>query len=321
MSEICYSHNIPVIDLAVLVDASNRARVIHQIRGACEEYGFFQIINHGVPERVMEDMMDVAAEFFEMPVQDRACIYSEDPKQQVRLFSSFNITKDKVLNWRDFLTHTCTDPLDELIGSLPEKPAAYREVAAKYSLEIRALALRLLAAISESLGLDSDHLNKIFGKHEQVMSINYYPPCPKPDLTLGQPAHSDPRAITILLQGDVGGLQVLKDGKWVAVEPIPNAFVVNVGDQLQVLSNGRFKSIEHRAVTNSTKARISIPTFYGPSRDAFMAPLASLVDDVEHPALYRRYKFQEFLDVFFSQGLMGKCVLEHFRMNIADRDH
>ena len=82
--------------------------------------------------------------------------------------------------------------------------------------------------------LDSDYLNKILGNHSQVMIINYYPSCPNPDLTLGAAGHSDASAITVLMQSDVSGLQVLKNGKWAAVEPIPNAFVVNLGDQLQV---------------------------------------------------------------------------------------
>ena len=96
------------------------------------------------------------------------------------------------------------------------------------------LILRLLAAISEALGLDSDYMNRILGKHSQTMNINCYPSCPSPDLTLGIAGHSDGVAITVLMQGDVGGLQVLKKGKWVDVEPVANALVVSLGDQLQV---------------------------------------------------------------------------------------
>ena len=102
---------------------------------------------------------------------------------------------------------------------------------------MRALLLRLLAAISEALGLDSDDLNQILGKHSQLMSINYYPSCPNLDLTIGVAGHTDASAITVLMQGDVSGLQVFKNGKWAAVEPIANALVVNLGDQLQVRKN------------------------------------------------------------------------------------
>lgn len=315
MSEVCcYSENIPVVDLKDL-DGPKRSRVVEEIRRACEEDGFFQIVNHGVPEAVMKSMMGIAKEFFEMPVEDRACLYSEDPNQRVRLSTSFNIGKEKVLNWRDYLLHPC-HPLEEVIGSWPEKPAAYREIAGKYAIEVRALVLRLLASISEALGLSSDYLNRILGKHSQGMTVNYYPPCPNPDLTLGLTGHSDASAVTVLMQGDVNGLQVLKNGKWVSVEPIANAFVINLGDHLQVVSNGKFRSVEHRAVTNASTARISISTFYNPSQEVFIAPAASLVDE-QHPALYRGYQLEEFMRVFWAQELKGKNALHNFKIEYS----
>jgi isopenicillin N synthase-like dioxygenase len=101
---------------------------------------------------------------------------------------------------------------------------------------VRGVALRLLEAISESLGLEADFLDKALGKHEQHMAINYYPKCPNPELTFGLPAHSDPNVLTLLLQDEVPGLQVFNNGHWIAVNPIPNSFVINIGDQLQVQS-------------------------------------------------------------------------------------
>ena len=310
LSELSLTASIPTVDLTDL-EGPDRSGVIDEIRRACEDYGFFQIVNHGVPERLMEDMMNVAREFFEMPVQDRAGLYSEDQKKDVHICTSFNRTKEEVLNWRDCLRLVCQYPLEESVESWPQKPANYRDVAAKYATEVRALVLRLLGAISESLGLDSDYLNRILRKHRQVMTTNYYPACPNPDITYGLPPHSDPNVITVLQQDDVCGLHVLNNGEWVAVEPTTNAFVVNLADQLQVVSNGRYKSVEHRAITNSARARISIPTFYAPSMEAFVAPAAPLIDD-EHPPLYRGFTYREYFDVFYSQGLKRKTVLEHF---------
>lgn len=82
--------------------------------------------------------------------------------------------------------------------------------------------------------------------------------------TFSLPAHSRPTVLTLLLQDEVPGLQLLINGHWIAANPIPNYFVINIGDQLQVLSNGRYKSVLHRAVVSSSKARISIPTFLHP---------------------------------------------------------
>jgi len=110
-----------------------------------------------------------------------------------------------------------------------------REVVSQYCNEVRELGFRLEDLISESLGLQRDYLRKVLGDQGQHMAINYYPPCPEPEMTYGLPGHTDPNALTILLQDlQVPGLQVLKNGKWLAVKPHPDAFVINIGDQLQV---------------------------------------------------------------------------------------
>lgn len=97
--------------------------------------------------------------------------------------------------------------------------------------------MRLEEAISESLGLEKEYIKKVLGEQGQHMAINYYPECPEPDLTYGLPGHTDPNALTILLQDlNVSGLQVLKQGRWLAVKPHPDAFVINIGDQFQVFT-------------------------------------------------------------------------------------
>lgn len=95
---------------------------------------------------------------------------------------------------------------------------------------------RLLSLISQGLGLEKDCLEKKLGDKPILNAQgNYYPPCPNPELTLGLNVHTDLNALTILRQSEgLTGLQVIKDGVWVAVEPIPNAFVINLGDQIQV---------------------------------------------------------------------------------------
>lgn len=106
----------------------------------------------------------------------------------------------------------------------------------EYCTLVRELGLRIQEYISESLGLEKDYIKNVLGEQGQHMAVNYYPPCPEPELTYGLPGHTDPNALTILLQDlQVAGLQVLKDGKWLAVSPQPNAFVINIGDQLQVI--------------------------------------------------------------------------------------
>ncbi|KAF5815856.1 putative flavanone 3-dioxygenase [Helianthus annuus] len=296
--------SIPLIDLKDL-NGPNHANVIKQIGQACADHGFFQVKNHGVPESIIANMMQTARDFFNLPEQERLKNYSDDPTKTTRLSTSFNIRTEKVANWRDYLRLHCY-PIDNFIDEWPTNPASFRAHVAEYCQSTRNLALQLIAAISESLGLHKDYMNTQLGKHAQHMVLNYYPPCPQPDLTYGLPGHTDPNFITILLQDEVPGLQVLKDGKWVAVDPVPNTFIINIGDQVQVMSNDKYKSILHRAVVNCDKERISIPTFYCPSPEAVIGPAPEVVTDDE-PAVYRQFTYGEYYEKFWDNGL-EKCL-------------
>ncbi|KAJ0512559.1 putative hyoscyamine (6S)-dioxygenase [Helianthus annuus] len=169
------------------------------------------------------------------------------------------------------------------------------DVVGKYSLEVRKLSLRVLELIREGLGLEPED----FGEEltgGQLLSINHYPPCPDPSLTLGLPKHADPNLITVLLQGNVTGLQVFKDGQWLGVEPLPHAFVVNIGHQLQIISNGKLRSAEHRAVTNLREARTTIVSFISPCQDTIIEPAKSMIDT--GVPRFQPFKFKDFLKFY-----------------------
>ncbi|WOL07116.1 hypothetical protein Cni_G15853 [Canna indica] len=300
----------PLVDLREL-SCSGRAGVVQAIGSACQSDGFFQVKNHGIPPVVINGMLRVSKEFFRLPESERLKSYSDDPSRTTRLSTSFNVRTEEVSNWRDFLRLHCY-PLENYVHEWPSNPPTFREVVGEYSKYARQLALKLLEAISESLGLEKDYMEKSLGKQAQHMAVNYYPPCPQPELTYGLPGHKDPNAITILLQDGVSGLQVLRDGKWVAVDSIPNTFVINIGDQIQVLSNDRYKSALHRVIVNSESETISVPTFYCPSPDAVIAPAEALVDE-EHPSVYRSFTYGEYYDKFWNRGLQRESCLDMFR--------
>ncbi|KAL3603505.1 hypothetical protein D5086_004364 [Populus alba] len=230
---IALCESIPVIDLGDIA-GHNRANIAQEILKASQEFGFFQVINHGVSKALMNDTMSVFKEVFEMPAEDLAGIYSEDPDRSCRLFTSSNsYANEDVHNWRDFLRHPCHPDLDACIQQWPEKPTRYRQVVGNYSTEVMKLASGILELISEGLGLESGYFGGELSENA-FLSVNRYPPCPDPSLTLGLPKHCDPNLITILLQGDVCGLQVFKDGEWIGVGPVPHALVINIGYQLQI---------------------------------------------------------------------------------------
>ncbi|KAK9291502.1 hypothetical protein L1049_019450 [Liquidambar formosana] len=310
LSEVSQCEDVPVIDLG----CEDRGQIIQQIRDACTAYGFFQVTNHGVSGEAIEKMFGVANEFFRLPVEEKMKLYSDDPSKTIRLSTSFNVKKEKVHNWRDYLRLHCY-PLEQYVPEWPANPPSFKDTVSNYCEEVRQLGHRLQELISESLGLERPYIKSVLGEQGQHMAINYYPPCPEPELTYGLPGHTDPNALTILLQDlQVAGLQVLKDNKWVAVNPHPDAFVINIGDQLQALSNGRYKSVWHRAITNTERPRISIASFLCPSDDALISPPKGLTDDGS-AAVYRSFTYAEYYKKFWSRNLDQEHCLELFKNN------
>lgn len=306
-SQVCHSRPIPIIDLSGLLDGRRR-QVIEEIGLACEDWGFFQVINHGVCRTVRERMWKAAYEFFELPAKEKMKFYAGDHGDAVGYVTSFQRSIESVFEWRDSL-YLRRDPSTSGDG-LKKAPAFCREAAIELLGQMRALADQLCGAIFESQGVESDAFEREMPKLcKESMLLNYYPACPDPSLTLGVGGHSDPGMLTVLMQDEVGGLQVLKDDEWVEVKPVPDALVINVGDQIQILTNGRYTSVEHRAVTNAGKARMSIPCFFSPAVDARIAPLARFVNE-KNPALYRETRFGDYSKNFFSRPLDSKSNLD-----------
>jgi isopenicillin N synthase-like dioxygenase len=311
LDEVVPDATIPVVDLS----NPDRAAVVAQIGAACRSHGFFQVLNHGLPVELMQAAMAVAHDFFRLSPEEKAKLYSDDPAKKMRLSTSFNVRKETVHNWRDYLRLHC-HPLEQFVPDWPANPPPFRDVMSEYCKEVRHLGFRLYAAISESLGLEDDYMKKVLGEQEQHMAVNFYPKCPSPELTYGLPAHTDPNALTILLMDDqVAGLQVLKEGKWIAVNPRPNALVINLGDQLQAMSNGRYRSVWHRAVVNSDRERMSIASFLCPCNSVTLGPAEKLIGE-ESPAVYRNYTYDEYYKKFWSRNLDQEHCLELFRTKL-----
>ncbi|XP_042393651.1 flavanone 3-dioxygenase 2-like [Zingiber officinale] len=303
LHEVIAGTSIPTIDL-------NSPDIIDKVADACTSHGCFQVVNHGVES--VPEMLEVSSEFFDLPAEEKAKHYSDDPMKKMRLSTSSNVRTETVRNWRDYLRLHCY-PLEEFVPSWPSNPPSFKRVVSTYCREVRQVGMQILRVISLSLELEEEYLVKILGELEQHMAINYYPRCPEPELTYGLPPHTDPNAFTILLQDpSVPGLQVLKDGHWIAVDPQPNALVINIGDQLQALSNGRYKSAWHRAVVNSDKERISVASFVCPCKSVVINPPEKLITNGS-PAVYKSYTYDEYYTKFWSRNLDDEHCLELFK--------
>ncbi|KAI4300374.1 hypothetical protein L6164_033760 [Bauhinia variegata] len=306
---------LPIIDFADLI-GPNRPQALKSLANACETYGFFQLVSHGIPDDVLRDMMDVSGRFFDLPFEERAKYMTTDMRAPVRYGTSFSQTRDSVFCWRDFLKLLC-HPVPDFLPLWPVLPVDFRKLAATYAEENKNLFVTLIEAILESLGIMEDKekqteekdLLKGFQDGSQLMVVNCYPPCPEPELTLGMPPHSDYGFLTLLLQDKVEGLQIQFQGKWVTVDPIANAFVVNIGDHLEIFSNGRYKSVLHRVLVNAEKSRITVASLQSLAFNCSVRPSPKLIDE-KNPKRYKDTDFGTFLDYVTKQEPKGKSFLE-----------
>ncbi|KAG5554405.1 hypothetical protein RHGRI_012059 [Rhododendron griersonianum] len=215
---------IPIVDLG-----SRGPATVDKVRHASETFGFFQVVNHGVPERVLEEMLTAACGFHEMEREAKMEHYT-CVERRVMYGSNFDLYQTRSANWRDSLFCVMgPDPFDPL-----ELPEVCRDITMEYSKQIKRLGTTLFELLSEALGLKPDHLTGLDSLKGHAILSHYYPACPEPELTLGTSKHSDPDFLTILLQDGIGGLRVLHQNQWVNVPPVPGVLVVDIGDLLQM---------------------------------------------------------------------------------------
>uniref|UniRef100_A0A803MDJ6 Fe2OG dioxygenase domain-containing protein n=1 Tax=Chenopodium quinoa TaxID=63459 RepID=A0A803MDJ6_CHEQI len=190
----------------------------------------------------------------------------------------------------------------------------FRVAMEAYIEATKNLARTLLNQMAKALAMEEMEMEDLFSDGVQSIRMNYYPPCPEPHKAIGFTPHSDADALTILYQlNDTQGLQVRKDGNWVPVIPLDNAFVINIGDMLEIVSNGIYRSIEHRATVNSTKERLSLATFYSFSLDSKLGPAKSIVGPF-NPPKFRTEPVEQYFKEFFSRKLNGKSYLDDMKL-------
>uniref|UniRef100_A0ACD5TB85 Uncharacterized protein n=1 Tax=Avena sativa TaxID=4498 RepID=A0ACD5TB85_AVESA len=310
---------LPVVDLhraALSGDDGLRRHVAAEIVRAGKEFGFFQVVNHGVGEDVVKGFRDAAAEFFAMPAEEKLPYCSDDQSKPFRLASSTSYDKSETRYWRDYLKLQCHPVTADLLHHWPPQPATFRPRLASFSEAVHELAQTLLSLVAEGLGLVPDFFAGDLSGGETQMNVNYYPPCPDPSLTLGLLPHCDRHLLTVLSQGDVAGLQARHQGRWILVRPVPGAFVVNFGHQMEIVTNGALASVEHRAVTNSAVARMSVATLVMPKNDCRIGPAPEMVDEAaNNPARFREFVFSEFMEAYDTAAASREDVLGSFRIN------
>ncbi|XP_021766142.1 feruloyl CoA ortho-hydroxylase 2-like, partial [Chenopodium quinoa] len=228
--------------------------------------------------------------------------------EKLKYGTSFSPDFEKVFEWKDHLSLFVNSEED----ALAHWPLPCRDEALEYLRSTENVIRKLCNILMKGLNvheIDEQKESLLMGCKR--MNLTFYPKCPNPELTFGTGPHSDASTITILLQDDVGGLYVRRfdDESWIHVPSINGALVVNVGDVLQILSNGKYKSAEHLVIPNGNKSRVSVPIFVHPTSDDVIGPLQEITDRGEKP-IYKDVLFSDYIGHFFSKPHDGKATME-----------
>lgn len=296
--ETFHEFEIPLIDLSSLQVDELRENTLREIGRASQEWGIFQVVNHGISHALVERLQAAGGEFFDLPQEEkeaRANLEGVTDDRFEGYGTKLNCTSDGRQGWSDFYFHMLWPPSLTDFNKWPKHPSFYREVTEEYGRGILGVVDKLLAAFSTNLGLEESTVKNALGGEnlEMELKINYYPKCPQPEMALGVLPHTDMSALTVLKPNNVPGLQIFKNSEWVTAKYVPNTLIIHIGDQLQTLSNGRYKSVLHRTLVSKDQVRMSWPVFCNPPLDLLVGPLKHLIDQ-NNPPLFDAVTFREF---------------------------
>ncbi|GMH31352.1 hypothetical protein Nepgr_033195 [Nepenthes gracilis] len=284
---------VPTIDL----NDPDEEKLVGLIVKAGSEWGLFQIVNHGIPSEVINNLQKVGKEFFELPHEEKE-VYAKP--QGSKTVEGYGTQLQRELEgkkgWVDHLFHRIWPPSVINYRFWPMNPPSYRDANEQYTIYLRKVADKLFKCLSLGLGLEEDAMKASIGGDdiEYLLKINCYPPCPRPDLVLRVVAHTDMSALTLLVPNEVPGLQVSRDGRWYDVKYIPNALVIHIGDQIEIFSNGNYKAVLHRSTVNKDTTRMSWPVFLEPPSDQVIGPHPKFTGEGT-PAKYKSKKYGEYM--------------------------
>ncbi|TKW04075.1 hypothetical protein SEVIR_7G086000v4 [Setaria viridis] len=305
------AYELPVIDMAKLLDPELSASETAKLGSACRDWGFFQLTNHGVDEAVIQHMKESTVQFFGLPL---------DSKNDVAVrgdgFEGYghHYSRLSKLDWAESVILITQPVQDRNMELWPTNPPMFRDALEEYSAAVTKLMRQLLGSMAADLGVGEAALLGAFSGKRQSMAIHHYPPCRHPEKVIGNTAHTDGLALTVLLHvDDTPGLQMLQGGRWFPVRPRPGAMVVNVGDILHILTNGAYRSAEHRVVVNAERGRTTAVIFQDASVGGMVAPLPELLVDGGE-ARYRSIPRFEYLKVRFSALAQRKGFLESLKL-------
>lgn len=316
---------IPVVDFASFLNGglTDRLAVAARIKDACRKIGFFYLINHGVPESLRRNVLDQSRRFFARPFEEKMecaplldgqwCGYlpargaAEGTQPGGSLDPSTNKAKVSGGTLEQFNMMRVLEASDPNFGSndpiyqrnrWPAGMPDFTETMIVNQRAVGHLADQLMTAFSLALGLEPEFFGQFHRSPLATFGLNFYPR-PDPTSDVGVGAHCDASSFTILLQDDVGGLEVRESsGRWIAAPYVPNAYIINIGDTLMGWTNGYFVSTLHRVVSRKPVDRFSATMFVNPDREVVVSPLDQFVSE-KYPRKYEPFLNEDYMRRFF----------------------
>ncbi|CAA3023316.1 gibberellin 3-beta-dioxygenase 1-like [Olea europaea subsp. europaea] len=275
---------VPIIDLSA-------PNVVELVGNACETWGMFHVINHGVSSILIDDVVSHARQLFTLPTQQKLKAQRAPGGGTGYGVARISPFFSKLM-WHEGFT---------IMGSTVEHakelwPHDYEDfcnVMDNYQKTMKSLAHQIMLLILKFLDINKEEemISKpSIYESEGALQLNSYPCCPDPNRAIGLAPHTDSLLLTILHQSEEKGLQIQQNGVgWVPVPPVSGALVVNIGDLLHILSNGRFPTVYHRAVPSQDRHRISVAYFYGPPVESIIGPLNKLPSPIYRSLTVKEY--------------------------------
>lgn len=296
--------SLPVIDL--------RAPDVAQVRAACEEHGFFYVSHHGV-DAALEQRLELASrEFFALPVEAKRVVSMEQGGRAWRgwfpLGGELTSGAPDLKEGFYFGDELPTGDARPMHGPnvFPAEVPVLREAVLSFIAAQREVGHRVLRAIAQSLSLEADVFERSLTRSPLSLFRIFHYPVPGDATGWGVGEHTDYGLLTVLKQDDCGGLEVKTPSGWIDAPPLPGTFVCNLGDMLDRMTGGRYRSTPHRVRNASGRSRYSWPYFFDPAFDARVEPLpGALVRPVEQDAAERWDR----ASVHGLQGTYGEYLL------------
>lgn len=281
------SASIPIIDISGIEHLESSKIIAQKIAAACREHGFFYIAGHGVSLELQKKIYDLSKAFFALPEKEKMEISMQKGGKAWRGYFPLHgeLTSGMPDRKEGIYFGTELNHNDERVKAglplhgknlFPENPPELKQVVLEYMDAVTNVGHKVMKGISLSLGLDGDYFYQKYNQDPLILfRIFHYPAQGHHQQEWGVGEHTDYGLLTILLQDSVGGLQVKSRGEWIEAPPVENTFVCNIGDMLDKMTGGVYRSTPHRVLNKSGIDRLSFPLFFDPGFD-------TIIEKVEH---------------------------------------